>query len=69
MKTDTTTDAYINVYRNKDGSIELGMTADSPIQAANFVAVCDGLPITSVKLTFDPSKPLGQRITAGEVRQ
>jgi len=65
--TETTTQ-YVNVYRDKDG-MGFGLVTDTPEKAAAYVYLADGHPICLLKLEWDDSKPVGQRITATELTQ
>lgn len=68
-RNETTTISYVNIYHEKDGHISYGMFADSPEEAASFVCIADGVPISLVKVEFDMRKPVGKRIIASEIVQ
>jgi hypothetical protein len=67
MTTHTTTQ-YVNVYRDKEG-INFGIITDTPELAASYVCLADGHPICLLKLEWDDSKTVGQRIRATEITQ
>lgn len=60
---------YVNVYREKDGSVSFGIITNKPETAASYVYLCDGIPISLLRFTFDSTKPFGERLTATEIRQ
>lgn len=62
------TTQYVNVYRDKDG-INFGLVTDTPEKAYVYIAGCNGVPICLLKLEWDDSKPVGQRLATTEIRQ